>query len=769
MQDLGYSAARMQGRARSDTQASSERPARWTRVLAPTALFALALAIRALPWPTVIRPDGIYPVDHDVYYHLRRVEYALVHFPTILDFDSYLDFPSGARPIWSPAFDLLLSVLAYPFHTFCGEVKIEHMLAWVPPILGAATVVVVYGLALEFFGFAAAVLAGLSLSLLSGHFWYTQIGFVDHHVAVALGGALLLWSSMRLVQRLSGGETAGWKSNRGPAAVGILLAAVLLIWPGALLHVSIVEGALAIFSATRASQAEAHRAAVAFATSNAVAAVLMLGLGRSGAWPQWNAFSPVVLSNFQPWLFLYLTLFHAGCAALWRTAERGDSVPTRLLQSAGLGLLLLGVSAALAPGLLEGGGDAWSWLAKSRPFHAMVEESVPLFSVNGRFGTQVAELRLSRFVFLAPLALVALAASASKSRDAAALGLFVAWASVLGVVTMAQKRFFVCFAVALAVLLGWSFRELERPLIRWMGSTGGGRLAVRLGLAAVLAYLLWPVLDAYKLPLQNNLEALEGRPLSLPPFRHQDRALVATARWLRENTPETSGFLDREVKPEYGVLAMWGRGHVIEYRSRRPTIVTNFGDDLGGENFTKSLEYFTATDEDTAASIGDSLGVRFVVTQQNPPIGSPNPGMRSLMARLQEDDGRDLTRHRLVYEASDPDAPNGGGPAPFKVFQLVPGALIEGKALSGETVVARLGYVTNRGRRGEYRATSRASVDGRYVIRVPYATRGVQSVVQVDPEYRLEAGGEQQRIAVEEEAVQAGRTLQGPDFLQPHP
>jgi len=389
--------------------------------------------------------------------------------------------------------------------------------------------------------------------------------------------------------------------------------------------------------------------------------------------------------------------------------------------------------------------------------------------VNGRFGTQVAELRLSRFVFLAPLALVALAASASSSRHGAALSLFVAWASLLGVVTMAQKRFFVCFAVALAILLGWSFREVARLLTRWTGATGGGRLAVRLGLAAVLAFLLWPVLDAYRLPLQNNLEALEGRPLSLPAVRRQDRALVATARWLRENTPATSGFLDREVRPEYGVLAMWGRGHVIEYRGRRPTIVTNFGDDLGGDNFAKSLEYFTATDEDTAASIGDSLGVRFVVTQQYPPIVSPNPATRSLMARLQEDDGRDMTRHRLVYEASDPDAPNGGGPAPFKVFQLVPGALIEGRALSGDTVVARLGYVTNRGRRGEYWATSRASVDGRYVIRVPYATRGVQSVVQVDPEYRLEAGGEQQRIAVEEEEVQAGRTLQGPDFLQRHP
>ncbi|HTF35318.1 MAG TPA: STT3 domain-containing protein [Myxococcota bacterium] len=760
----------MKPKPRPEAQSISERPRRWAYVLTPAVLFVLALAIRVLPWPTVIRPDGLYPIDHDVYYHLRRIQYALAHFPTILDFDPYLNFPAGARPIWSPAFDLLLSVLAYPFRGFCNEVEIEHLLAWVPPVLGAMTVLVVYRLALGFFGFSVAVVAGFSLAILSGHFWYTQIGFVDHHVAVALGGALLLLSSMRLVQRLSTAEAAEWMPNRASVVVGILLGAVLLIWPGALLHVSIVEGVFAVFSATRTSRAAAHRAAVAFATSNAVAAVLILLLGRSAPWPQWNAFSPVVLSHFQPWLFLCLTLFHTGCAVLWRGVGRRDSVQARLLQSAGLGLLLLAGSGAAAPGLLEGSGDAWGWLTKGERFQAMVEESVPLFSVNGRFGTQVAELRLSRFVYLAPLALGALAVSASRRRDGAALYLFVAWTSVFGIVTLLQKRFFVCFAVALAILLGWAFHETARQLNRWTGSTRGmRRRAVQIGLATVFAFLFWPVLDAYRLPLQNNLEALEGRPLTLPPARHQDRALVATARWLRENTPETSGFLDPEGKPEYAVLAMWGRGHVIEYRGRRPTIVTNFGDDLGGENFAKSLAYFTATDEDVAASIGDSLGVRFVVTQQNPPVVAPTPGTRSLMARLQEDDGRGMTRHRLVYEASYPDVPSGGGPAPFKVFQLVPGAWIEGEAVPGDTVVARLGYITNRGRRGEYRATSRASADGRYAIRVPYATHGVQSVVRVDPEYRLEAGGEQQRISVEEEAVQAGVTLRGPDFPRRRP
>ena len=38
---------------------------------------------------------------------------------------------------------------------------------------------------------------------------------------------------------------------------------------------------------------------------------------------------------------------------------------------------------------------------------------------------------------------------------------------------------------------------------------------------------------------------------------------------------------DAAIAHEYGVMAHWTDGHVIEYVAQRPTIVTNFGDDLG--------------------------------------------------------------------------------------------------------------------------------------------------------------------------------------------
>ena len=50
---------------------------RLARLLAPLLLFATAVGVRALPWPTVITEKmGIQPFGKDAYYHLRRIQYA---------------------------------------------------------------------------------------------------------------------------------------------------------------------------------------------------------------------------------------------------------------------------------------------------------------------------------------------------------------------------------------------------------------------------------------------------------------------------------------------------------------------------------------------------------------------------------------------------------------------------------------------------------------------------------------------------------------------
>jgi asparagine N-glycosylation enzyme membrane subunit Stt3 len=197
------------------------------RLLAPVGLFLLALAVRALPWPGILTPDRVYFFGTDAYYHMRRVLYSLVHFPAVLEFDHYVNFPHGAMPIWPPLFDTTLALLLLPFHDPEHLLTIERIAVWVPPLLGAATVLALYFIAERLFGFATALFASLILAVLSAHFWYSQIGFVDHHAAVALVSTLLLGSALGMFQDLSD-ASARAREKLAPALVTGLVLAVLL-------------------------------------------------------------------------------------------------------------------------------------------------------------------------------------------------------------------------------------------------------------------------------------------------------------------------------------------------------------------------------------------------------------------------------------------------------------------------------------------------------------------------------------------------------------
>src|SRR5262249_24647289 len=123
----------------------------WLRVLAPVGLFLLALAVRALPWRTVFVGEGVRLFDHDSYYHLRRIGWSLAHSPRCLDSARSLSFPEGGRAIWPPAFDWLVALAAPPFARPGEPASIERAAVWVPPLLGAATVVVLFRLARRYF------------------------------------------------------------------------------------------------------------------------------------------------------------------------------------------------------------------------------------------------------------------------------------------------------------------------------------------------------------------------------------------------------------------------------------------------------------------------------------------------------------------------------------------------------------------------------------------------------------------------------------------
>ncbi len=139
--------------------------------LVAAALAAAAVAVRALPRQRVFVDDDVIPFGNDAWYHLRRIVYSVVHFPEVLSFDRYINHPEGAKPIWTPVFDWGLALLARPFFVPGDITSIERVAVWVPPLLGAATVVVLLFVGRRHLDAATGVVAAALLCVLPAHFW----------------------------------------------------------------------------------------------------------------------------------------------------------------------------------------------------------------------------------------------------------------------------------------------------------------------------------------------------------------------------------------------------------------------------------------------------------------------------------------------------------------------------------------------------------------------------------------------------------------------
>jgi dolichyl-diphosphooligosaccharide--protein glycosyltransferase len=748
---------------------------RFARVFTPLTLFALAFGVRCLPLSTVFLPAGTAFVDPDSYYHMRRIAYSVTHFPKSLGFDPYINHPHGGQPIWTPLFDWCVAALLRPFRAVATLGDFERAVVFVPPLLGAATVVTLYFVARRHFDAATATLAGIILSLLSAHFWYSQVAFLDHHAAEALVAAAILGAAMTLLARAEDPGASRSAMRRSALATGVGLGTALLVWPGMLVHVALLELGLVGFLLTRRDREQARAFALRLAALHLVALALVAPLALSARWTVWKPFSPVVLSAFQPWLLAVACLWSVGCAAAWRLDAAGRTRPRRVVSSVALALALRAAGAGALPGFLDAVDEPWEWFAGEDPFQRTVGESMPLFVHEGRPSLRIALIRLSAFFLLVPVALGVGVRSALRTPRPAALLLFYGWTTALVAATVVQRRFFNAGSVGVAVLFALTMVRSHRALVRRLPRA---RIAVAAAVSAAGLALLLPTLEAYLWDATNQLRVLRGVEPRLTP-RTQDKAiLLDLCNWIRTHTPTPSPWLDVNAKPEYGILAVWWHGHMLEYQARRATVADNFGNDIGSENYQLAIRYFLS-DEASAARILEDLSVRYVVTQREIISLGERPGPESMGFALFGRDGTmarsdtegffipAVERHRLIHETPPLRFTNHPKEPGYKLFEFVRGALIVGESTPGARIRAMLEVRSNRGRRFFYTASVTAAADGRYALRVPYATHGGPTEIRVAPAYVMTCGEDEELLRVDEAAVREGAEVVGPRLCAP--
>jgi dolichyl-diphosphooligosaccharide--protein glycosyltransferase len=748
-------------------------------------LFLLAVAVRALPWARVFSGDRVYFYVNDAYYHARRILWSAEHFPAALNFDPFVNHPHGGEPIWPPLFDgsmALLVRLLVP----AGDADAAYgFLAWLPPLLGGASVVLVWAIARRHVGRGAAWIAGLSLALLPAHYNYSKLGYLDHHTAVSLLGTALLGIGMGLAALWTAEDSAPGRELRRAALMGGTLAACFLVWPGSLLYLALLELPLFLQLLWVRAPRAAARMAAALALANGVALLSLAPTCMGRDWIRWGSFTPVVLSNFQPWLLALLAGFFALLALRLRSARGAAGSGRRSFEAVVLGLALLGISWLVVPALSTGIADAWVWFGREESFQAQVSESRPLLGDRGQIDTEYAVLGLGYLFFALPLLLAHAGYLALREAPRPPRLLLVFWCAALLLASLFQIRFLEPLAPPLALVLGWSASAVHRELgARGLGGTPGAVLLVALLLALLLPWLRGTCIPEFR----RTVDALRGEPIQLGAREMRHRMLFDVARWLGNNSENGGDYEAARERPHYAVLSHWADGHVIQHAARRATVVNNFGDDIGAENFELAARYYLAPEPEASALL-DRLGVRYVIFEFRLIRGRSEFDPDSVLARLYFQDGaasrsgvagrqgrvreypmvelRALERHRLVYESPPKSWMQTSRPG-FKVYEHVRGARVVGWATPGQEVEARLALHTPQGRRPEYLAKTVADDSGRYELRLPYATRGAPPAVRVAPAYQISSGSQSGELVVDERAVREGRSLSGPDLRPAH-
>jgi len=210
-------------------------------ILVLSAIAAVAFFIRVYPhFNQVFTADGVFFMDTDCWYHLRMAEYTAAHYPQVMTWDYYAEYPTGAAPYFRPLLSYLIATIGMIAGLGHPSAGLLHTIgAWLPPVFFLAVIPLVYWLAVlvfknQFVGYLGAALAAVMPSELLHR---SVLGFTDQHILEVIFGLLIIISLVKLEQT---------KKYIWLLLLGGSLGLMLLTWTGAIIWVGIVVLWLAV-------------------------------------------------------------------------------------------------------------------------------------------------------------------------------------------------------------------------------------------------------------------------------------------------------------------------------------------------------------------------------------------------------------------------------------------------------------------------------------------------------------------------------------------
>lgn len=645
----------------------------------------------------------------DAVYHMRLVHNTLYHYPWRIFFDPFSYFPYGMQVIFGPLFTLIVATVALiiGFGNPSPEL-VNHVGAYIPPVMGALCLIPVYFITRIVFGKTPAIISAFILAFLPGEFLNrSTLGFVDHHVAEVLfstATCVFFIYALTFFRRMA-------KSNHAALVCGLFcgvtFGAFLLIWQGAMLLFGMIFLAFFITQILIDHINNNDTKYLLFLAGLTYIPPIIMMLPYTLAapltiYPSYNI--PILAMCFAIFIICYL---------LHIVFKRKKFTKNIIWALVGMFIFLAFVVSKCSP-FFDVFKDYDSVISA---YAAMtVSESRPcIIGPDGKFTARIFWGIYSWIMLLALVGLGCLGCLAYKKKHPAEIFLLI-WSLVIIAMTCKQIRFNYYLAINASILSGYAIYFLFN-LIGCLDFPK--KITIRkqkFGFLVLLCFIAFVMARPMYLLLKHN---------SISSGSHITHEWYNTLLWLRTHTPDPQGsVIDKDFDyrgyyavpknlqapynyPEsaYGVMTWWDEGHQITYIAHRiPNANPHQQGVVDKTSEIGSAPFFTSTDESRAVKNLDTVGSRYVIinkdmatTKFRPiaiwsgdtddwddtrdikinfsefpektlnlkvPIDSQK-FLQSMVSRLFYDDASGLQHFRLIHESE------GGYHAQARVFQIL--------------------------------------------------------------------------------------------------
>jgi dolichyl-diphosphooligosaccharide--protein glycosyltransferase len=757
-------------------------------------VFVVALYLRiSLPYANSIQAGTIIISDFDPYYHLRIGEYTVQHFPNVLAFDPYVDFPHGFWIGWPPLYDFLASAYAMVamavFH-----VDYQVGVATFPAVLGALAILPVYYITKLVFDWKAGIVAATLLTVIPANLLRSMVGNLNHHVAaeVLFPALLLLFFMLALRGQLTFLKVRSLAFTREDkktllyaGLAGVFVTALLLTWLGGFLFLGII-GAFAIvqFSIYHWKRESSDNLTIVSITMLLVSLVTLLPVSLTSHFG--TTIDTLHLSLFQPLLLAVLLVIFGlfGFLSYYLRDMRRAVYPLTICT-----LLVAGIFGfyLVRPDLAATVFTGYGFFTQSGVLQT-IAEAQPLFGGSSGVQLNTVASYFQILLFVAFVGLAVLGYRVYKKRDEAALLLLV-WSVFAFAITVVQTRFTFLLSANVAILSGF--------VIVWIMDTLVGKAysalfnvhdvgALRHLFGREIKYTqLAGVFIVVLILLLPSISVTTAYAKSTPEITSD---WYESLEWMKVNTPPTSNYnVSSDQIPEYGVLSWWDYGNWIIWFGHRPAVANNFQTGV-----SDGAQFFTSQNESDTVSIVQNRNVKYVMTDfeiadsygkfqaiallsgkgvdtffttqpqytQSGQITQqvvPNQVYyNTTVVRLHYYDGNGYGHYRLIHESPSSVGTLGGTEIKYvKTFEYVNGSKITVRGNGNATLYLKV--TTNQNRTFNY--TQSAVVNGSHTFVVPYSTNWTSYGMQTGNAYNVTVGNATKSIAVSESDVIDGKEL----------